>query len=84
MTACKSAGPKELTNSCVVGVADGEGDGSPGDFDGISGGPPDDVGGGDVGVGDCAKRFAAKIDIVKIVNKNRDVTAIFRCYPQPH
>jgi hypothetical protein len=80
MTACKSAGPNELTNSCVVGVADGEGDGSAGDFDGFSGGLPDDVGAGDVGVGDCARRFAAKIEILKIVSKNRDITVIFRCY----
>ena len=84
MTACKSPGPNELTNSCVVGVADGEGDGSASDFDGISGGLRDDVGAGDAGVGDCASRFAAKIEIVKIVSKNRDITVIFRCYPQPH
>ena len=77
MTACKSAGPKELTNSCVVGVADGEGDGSPGDFDGISGGLRDDIGAGDPGVGDCARRFAAKIEIVKIVKKHGDITVIF-------
>ena len=52
MTACKSADPNELTNSCVVGVPDGEGDGSARDFNGFSGGLPDGVGAGDVGVGD--------------------------------
>ena len=77
MTACKSAGPNELTNSCVLGVADGEGASSAGDFDGISGGLADDVGGGDVGVGDSAKRFGAKIEIVKIVKKHGDITVIF-------
>jgi len=35
-----------------VGVPDGEGDGSAGDFDGINGGLSDDVGAGDAGVGD--------------------------------
>ena len=84
MTACKSAGPNELTNSCVLGVADGEGGSSPGDFDGISRGLPDDVGAGDVAVGDCAKRFAAKIEIVKIVKKHGDITVIFDVIRNPH
>jgi hypothetical protein len=64
-----------------VGVPDGEGDGSAGDFDGISGGLPDDVGAGDVDVGVCARRFVAKIEIAKVAGKNRDITLIFRCYP---
>jgi hypothetical protein len=74
MTACKSAGPNESTNSCVDGVADGEGDDIAGDFDGIR----DALGAGGDGVGDWAKRCAAKIDTIKFASKNRDITVISR------
>jgi hypothetical protein len=80
MTACKSVGPNESTNSCVDGVAAGEGDDIAGDFDGIPvalGAAEDGV----AGVGDSAKRCAAKIDTIKPAGKNRDITVILRCYP---
>src|SRR5580765_4881068 len=57
ITACSSPGPNELTKSCVVGVADGDAAGSAGDLAGVCGVLPPG-GGGAVGAGDCAARFA--------------------------
>src|SRR6266513_1259652 len=79
MTACRSAGPNELTKSSVVGEADGEVAGSAGDFDCACGILPGGAGGADVGEGDCAPRFTAKMEMTKVACKNRDITVIRRC-----
>ena len=78
MTACRSAGPNELTKSCVVGVTDGEAAGSAGDFDGTCGALPPG-GGGAVGAGDCAARLAARIEMATEQSSNLDFTMICRC-----
>lgn len=79
MTACKSVEPNELTKSSIVGVAEGDGDGVVNDFDEV-GDRPGKAGVDEAGEGDWARRFAAKIDIVKFANKNRVITLIRRCY----
>src|SRR5213594_451376 len=66
MTACRSAGPNELTKSSVIGVADGEAAGSAGDFDSACGNLPDGDRAGEVGAGDCAPRFTAKIEMANV------------------
>jgi hypothetical protein len=52
ITACKSAGPKESTNSFVVGFFSGEGNDAAGGLGAMGGGLPGCVGAGDAGVGD--------------------------------
>ena len=54
MAACKSAWLNELTNSSLVGVADGEGDGRI-DLVGTSAPPTDGI-----AVGDCARAFVIR------------------------
>jgi hypothetical protein len=78
ITDCRSAGPNELIKASVVGVADGETAGGAGDFDGACGVLPPG-GGGAVGAGDCAARFAASMEIATEQSSNRDITMICRC-----
>ncbi len=61
MTACRSAGPNELTRSSVVGLAEGEGDES---ADGLveAAGLP---GGMTFGGGVCASAFIAMKKLMK-------------------
>ena len=66
MAACRSAGPNELTRSSVVGVVDGEAPGNAGDFDGTCDDVPDGVCAGNLGIGDCASRFATKTKMVSV------------------
>jgi hypothetical protein len=66
MTDCRSGGPNELTKPSVVGVADGEPAGSAGDFDCVCGAFPIGAGAGEVGAGDCAARFTAKMKMANV------------------
>jgi len=64
-----------LIRSVAVGVTDGEGDETAEDFEAIGELP------GAGGASDCAKRFAARINMVKCASKNRDISVSFGCYP---
>ena len=66
MTACRSAGPNELTRSSVVGEADGEGDVR---TDGLTDavGLPGEIG---VGAGVCASALMARKRPIKTHNVN--------------
>jgi hypothetical protein len=55
-----------LTKSSVVGVADGEAAGGAGDFDCVCGAFPGGAGAGEVGAGDCAPRFTAKMEMANV------------------
>jgi hypothetical protein len=66
MTDCRSGGPNELTKPSVVGVSDGEPAGSAGDFDCVCGAFPSGAGAGEVGAGDCAARFTAKMKMANV------------------
>jgi hypothetical protein len=79
ITDCKSAGLNESTNCLVAGFAVGEGDGAATGLtaigEALTGCAGRDAGGG----GDCAKRFAPKIE--KVARDNRGITVISRRYP---
>jgi hypothetical protein len=74
MTACRSAGPNELTTSSVVGDADGELAGAAGGFETVCGAVPGEVCAGNFGVGDCAERVAVKIERANAASQSRDIT----------
>jgi hypothetical protein len=69
MTACRSAGPNELTRSSVVGLAEGEGDESADDLAEAAG----LLGGITVGGGVCVSRFIAMRKLMKDNDVNRDI-----------
>ena len=66
MTACRSAGPNELTRSSVVGLAEGEGDAS---ADGLAE-AAGLLGGTTVGPGACASALIARKKLIKANDVN--------------
>ncbi|HEU5245887.1 MAG TPA: hypothetical protein VFU09_02240 [Candidatus Udaeobacter sp.] len=66
ITACRSAGPNELTRSSVVGLAEGEGDASP---DGLveAAGLLGDI---RVGAGVCGSALVARKKLIKANDVN--------------
>ena len=78
MTACRSAGPNELTRSSVVGVPEGEGDDN---ADGLAE-AAGLAGGIAVGGGVWASAFIARKRLIKDNDVNSDIGK--RCRPIAH